>query len=84
MGYNASNPASHRSGQKSGDKLMQAKKPTREEREKQLRLMFRTGAGKQEVQWLFLGCFPLGVMPPAGSLLIQTILDQEYKAAAVS
>ena len=57
---------------------MQSQKLTREQREQQLRGMLQTPHGNEEVQRLFMALFPMGVMPPIGSLMIQTILDHEY------
>jgi hypothetical protein len=57
---------------------MQPSKLSRQEREQQLCAMLQTQQGKQEVERLFFACFPPGVMPPVGSLMIQTILEHEY------
>jgi hypothetical protein len=57
---------------------MKPAKPTRQEREKQLRAMLGTQAGKDELDRLFYACFPPGVMPTIGTSVVQTILAKEY------
>ena len=59
---------------------VQFKRPTRDEREQQLRAMVQTAQGREQVNRIFLSLFPLGVLPPVGVLVIQTILNHEYPA----
>lgn len=51
---------------------------TRDVRLRELREMYQTEAGKQEVHRLLHECFPEGHAPPVGSLLFETILDHEF------
>jgi hypothetical protein len=55
-------------------------KKTRVEREKELRRLLNTPDGRvrvYELLYKLLG-LPPGAMPPAGTPVIQTILDKEY------
>jgi len=53
---------------------------TRAEREKELQAMLETAAGKQVIEYYFrkyTGASERGC-PPAGLLMVQTILNREY------
>lgn len=58
-----------------------AQRPSRSEREEQLRQRMQTPRGCEEVQELFRSLYLPGVVPPIGSLVIQTILEHEYPHA---
>jgi hypothetical protein len=60
------------------DKSQQA----RVQREKELQAKFRTPDGHAEVFNLFVQGVPAGTIPPAGTLIIQTILDREFGTPA--
>jgi hypothetical protein len=51
---------------------------TREQREQELRAMFKSTAGQPAVFRLFLASFPPGVVPARGTPVVETILDREY------
>ena len=55
---------------------------SRKFRQRQLQNLLQTQQGQTEVQRLFAACFPPGVVPPAGSLMIETILNHEFVAQA--
>jgi hypothetical protein len=55
-------------------------KKTREERHEELRQLWKTERGQDHVLELFQQAtgLPPGMMPVAGTLIFQTILDKEY------
>ena len=55
-------------------------KKTRAEREEELRRLWTTPGGKDQVWKLFHEAtgLPAGTMPRAGTLIFKTILDKEY------
>jgi hypothetical protein len=52
--------------------------PSREDRRRELQTELASPTGKQEVYRLFRACFTPGVVPPAGSPIIETILSHEF------
>ena len=56
----------------------QSPKPTREERERQLRAMLRTQEGIEQVDRLLMSYYTPGTVPQPGTLMVQTILNHEY------
>jgi hypothetical protein len=57
---------------------MHPRKPTREERERELCRLSQTPQGRARIVELFTGCFPSGAMLPKGTPKIETILVHEY------
>ena len=57
---------------------MQTRKPSREERERELCQLSLTPQGRARIVEFFTACFPPGAMPPKGSPKIETILRHEY------
>ena len=55
-------------------------KKTRAERERELRALLQTQAGREVVEYYFLKYTGglRGILPPAGLRLVETILDHEY------
>jgi hypothetical protein len=57
---------------------MYPRKPSRDERERELCQLSLTPQGRARIMELFNACFPSGAMPPKGSPKIETILGHEY------